>query len=143
MATALVSPFFLFFAGFIFSLPVHQRALIPEFVFRFFFCRTDIREDSNNHEMSRALTSDVISARLSIELPRWTPASEALASRCTSTNPFLSVVQKEERILVSNLHVYFHRAGNCNYLLSKTVLLRYIDSILLLLFKHHVDPCDS
>ena len=91
---------------------------------------------------SRAFTFDVISARLSSLLPRWTLASETLSSRTIFCHPFQSVVQREERTLVSAMHAYSHRIEHYNYLLSNTVLVPSIDSILLALFQHHVDPCD-
>ena len=80
-------------------------------------------------------------ARLSIEVPKWSPASEVLFPPRTSTS--VLVVQRVERVLVSVLHTYLHLAGNYTCLTSNTVLLISIDSILLVLFQHHVGLCDS
>ena len=136
-----VTMLFRFFAGLIFNLPVctnehlspnlHLGSVLVELTF------------GRMPRITRWSRADVISARLSSELPRWTPASETLSSRCTSTILSVSVVQRAERTLVSVLHPYFRRTGNCNYLLSNTVLLLSIDGTLLVLCQHPVNPCHS
>ena len=66
-----------------------------------------------------ANTFQVIFARLSSELPRWTPASEVLFP---SMHFYLVVlvVQRVVRFWVSVLHAYLHRARNCIGLLLNT-----------------------
>ena len=64
-AIALLSPFFRFFAWLIFRLPVHKRALIPEFTSRFCLVELTFGMIAIITSLSRKLTSDVISAGLS------------------------------------------------------------------------------
>ena len=76
-------------------------------------------------------------ARLSIELSRWTPASEVLFFS-THFYLFMLVAQWVERFLVS----VFARSSPPS-LLSNTALLLSIDSKLLVLIQHHFISCDS
>ena len=134
--------FFVFFAGLIFNLPVRKRALIPEFASRIFFVN-DIREDANNHNM---VSCTYLWCNLCTAAELTSQIDSGLWDSFLSMyfyHLFLSVVHREERTLVSILRAYSHRAGNCSLLLSNTVLLLSIDSILLVLCQHHVDPCDS
>ena len=131
--TALLAPsFFGFFAGLIFNLPVLKSTLIPECASRFLFVQVTFGRMPKITWWSRALTFGAISARL------W----DSFFSEYFY-HPFLSVVQRKERILVSIWPAYSHCARNYNHLLSNTVLLLSMNSIPLVLFQHHVDPCDS
>ena len=73
------------FAGLMFNLPVRKSTLITEFTSWFCSIKLTLRKMPKITRWPRALTFDVISGRLSRQLPRWTPASETLSSRCTST----------------------------------------------------------
>ena len=104
------------------------------------FCRIDVREDANNHKMVSCTylwcnLCAVVEQTSQMDFGLW----DSFFSICFY-HPLLSVVQRDERILVSILHAYFRRAGNCTYLLLNRVLCLSIDSILLVLFHHLVDP---
>ena len=73
----------------------------------------------HNHERIGAKTFEVISARLSSELPRWTPASEVLFPGCTSTS-LCWWFRGWCGLWCRFLHAYNRRAGNYSCLLSNT-----------------------
>ena len=128
IATAFSSPpffFFWFFARLTFNLPVCRRALITEFTIRFRLFKLTFGRMPIIVRWFGANTFQVISARLSSELPRWTPASEVLFPSMHLGWWFSGW----SGFCVSVLHAYLHRAGNYTYLLSNTVLLLSIDSI--------------
>ena len=125
--------FFLFFAGLIFNLPVHQRAFITKFA-------SHIREDAQNHKMVSCThlwcdlcTAAELTSQMDSDL--W----DSFVSEYFH-HPFLSVDQSEERTLVSILLACSHRARNCNYLFSNSVFLLSIDFILLVLFNTTLTP---
>ena len=142
IATAPMSPsFFVFLLGWpstCLCANEHQhRICIP-----ILFHRFDIREDANSHKViwCKYLSSNLCTAVerasqmdsglwgsffLDALLPLWVRGSEV------------------ERFLVSALHAYLHRDRNYTCLVSNTDLSLSIDSSLLVLFQHHVDPCDS
>ena len=72
------------FAGLSLNLPVCKRALIAEFTTRF-----RLVEFGRMPKVTRLFSANTfqeVFVRLSIELPRWTPASEVLVPRQTSTS---------------------------------------------------------
>ena len=143
-ATAHVSPFvFRFVAGLIFNLPVHESTFIHEFASRSIYVKIGIREDAKNHKM---VSCTYLWCNLCTAFELTSQMDSSLQDSFFSKNfchPFLSVVQREFSVLVSVLHAFSHRVGNYNHLPSNTVLVLSVDSILLVLSQHHVDPCDS
>ena len=61
----------------------------------------------------------------------------------THFNLCVLVTQRIQRLLVSGLHAYLRRAGNYMSPLEHCPFLFSIDGILLVLFEHDVDPCES
>ena len=137
-----VTILFRFFAGLTFRLPVCKRALVTEITSRFRLKELTFGRMPTITNWFGADTFQVISARLSSELRRWTPASEVLFPWCTSTS--LCWWFRGGAVLVSVLHAFPHRAGNYAVVSSLTLpFFLSIDSIFLVLFQHRVDPCDS
>ena len=84
--------------------------------------RIDTQEDVITTRGFGAETFEVISARLSSELPRWTPASEVLFPRCTSTS-LCWWFRGWCGLWCRFLHAYNRRAGNYSCLLSNTYVV--------------------
>ena len=76
----------------------------------------------HNHKRIGAKTFEVISAWLSSELPKWTPASEVLFPGCTSTS-LCWWFRGWCGLWCRFLHAYNRRAGNYSYLLSNTYVV--------------------
>ena len=84
--------------------------------------RIDTQEDVITTRGFGAETFEVISARLSSELPRWTPASEVLFPRCTSTS-LCWWFRGWCGLWCRFLHAKNRRAGNYSCLLSNTYVV--------------------
>ena len=104
--------------------------------------RIDIREDASSH---KAIWCKYLSSSLCTAVERTSQIDSGSLGSSSSTHSYLFalVAQKVERFLVSGLHTHPRRAGNYTCLLSNTALLLSIDLILLVLFQHHLIPCDS
>ena len=123
------------------NLPVCKWAHITKYTTRFRLLELTFGRMPIFTRWFGASTFQELLARLSVGLPRWTPASGAL-SRRTSTSWFwwfmvwsgfwcrfctlIYIVLETTLVSISN-----------------TVLWLSIDSILLVLFQHHSIPCDS